>query len=57
MMKSNLKFWVHIIISLYRVSLEKGSTVSVYGHLQNMMEAVSWFAAAFQPIVLGSFKN
>lgn len=57
MMKPNLKFWVHIIISLYRVSLEKGSTVSVYGHLQNMMEAVSWFAAAFQPIVLGSFKN
>lgn len=37
-----------IIVNMYGGGQERGPTVSVYIHLENPLEALSWFVATFQ---------
>lgn len=46
---SNLKFYINI----YGGNWERGAAVSVYRHLLNTVEALSWLCAAFHPVVFG----
>lgn len=39
---------VQIIVSMtYRTGLGRGTTVTIYGHLQNMVENLSWSGTVF----------
>jgi len=44
------------IVNMYREVQETGTTVSVYRHLLNTVEGVSWFGATFYPVVFGIFS-
>lgn len=45
-------FWVKSSWALYRGGQERDTTVNIYSHLQNTAQALSWFGAAFQPVML-----